>query len=140
MIIDKIKAQNLEAIKTRNSNARAIYGIVINKYMLLNVDKRSKGEEVTDIDVVAILQKTVKELVDEANGYAKVGNMEEKVKIDEQKNIISQFLPQMLAETEIKDIIMSLPDRTIPTVMKHFKANFAGKCDMGLVQKVLKEL
>ena len=140
MIIDKIKAQNLEAIKTRNGNARAIYGIVINKYMLLNVDKRSKGEEVTDIDVVAILQKTVKELVDEANGYAKVGNMEEKVKIDEQKNIISQFLPQMLSETEIKNIIMSLPDRTIPTVMKHFKANFAGKCDMGLVQKVLKEL
>ena len=41
--------------------------------MLLNVEKRAKNEEVTDVDMVQILQKTIKELSDEMEGYAKVG-------------------------------------------------------------------
>ena len=140
MIIDEIKKQNIEAIKNKDQNARAIYGIVINKYMLLNVEKRSKEQEVTDVDMVQILQKTIKELTDEAENYAKVGNTTEVDNINRQKDMLSTFLPKMLSEEEIKDIILALEDKSIPSVMKHFKANYAGKCDMGLVQKVLKTL
>ena len=47
----------------------------------------------------------------------------------------------MLSEEKIKDIILNeVGDTSIPAVMKHFKANYAGKCDMGLVQKVLKSI
>ena len=46
----------------------------------------------------------------------------------------------MLSADEIKSIILSLEDRTIPVVMKHFKANYNGQCDMRLVQEVLKSL
>jgi len=140
MIIDEIKKQNIEAIKSKDQNARAIYGIVINKYMLLNVEKRSKEQEVTDVDMVQILQKTIKELTDEAENYAKVGNTTEVENIKQQKDMLSAFLPKMLSEEEIKNIILTLEDKSIPSVMKHFKANYAGKCDMGLVQKVLKTL
>lgn len=140
MIIDEIKKQNIEAIKSKDQNARAIYGIVINKYMLLNVEKRSKEQEVTDVDMVQILQKTIKELTDEAENYAKVGNTAEVENINRQKEMLNTFLPKMLSEEEIKDIILALEDKSIPSVMKHFKANYAGKCDMGLVQKVLKTL
>ena len=45
-----------------------------------------------------------------------------------------------MSEEEIKNIILSLEDRSIPSIMKHFKQNYAGKCDMGLVNKVLKSL
>lgn len=140
MIIDEIKKQNIEAIKSKDQTARAIYGIVINKYMLLNVEKRSKEQEVTDVDMVQILQKTIKELTDEGENYAKVGNTEEVANVNRQKEMLNAFLPKMLSEEEIKDIILKLDDKSIPSVMKHFKANYAGKCDMGLVQKVLKTL
>ena len=46
----------------------------------------------------------------------------------------------MMDKEEIKNIINSLPDKTIPTVMKHFKTNYAGKVDMREVQEDLKSL
>ena len=42
----------------------------------------------------------------------------------------------MLSEEEIKKEIASLEDKSLPAVMKHFKTNFAGKVEMGLVSKI----
>jgi len=42
----------------------------------------------------------------------------------------------MLSEDEIKAEINKLADKSIPSIMRHFKANFNGKVDMGLVNKV----
>ena len=35
---------------------------------------------------------------------------------------------------------MSLEDRSVPNVMKHFKAEYAGRVDMRKVSQILKEL
>ena len=140
MIIDEIKQRNMQAIKEKDANARAILGIVMNKYLLQSVEKRSKQEEMTDVDMVAILQKTIKELSDEEAVYEKAGRAEQAGEIKAQKAIIDSYLPKMMGEDEIKAIIENLEDKSIGNVMKHFKANYAGKCDMGLVQKVLKSL
>ena len=61
-------------------------------------------------------------------------------KIDAQKEAIASFLPKQLSEEEIREIIASLPDKSIPLVMKHFSANYKGQCDMGLVSKVARSL
>ena len=41
--------------------------------------------------------------------------------INAQKTILEKYLPQMMSEDEIKAIINSLEDKSIPSVMKHFK-------------------
>ena len=46
----------------------------------------------------------------------------------------------MLSQEKIKEIILSLDDKSIPAVMKHFKANYSGKVDMRDVNIVLKSL
>ena len=46
----------------------------------------------------------------------------------------------MMSEDEIKSVIEALPDKSIGAVMKHFKSEYAGKCDMKLVGEVLKKL
>lgn len=140
MIIDEIKKQNMLAMKEKDSVKRNALSVVINKYMLVNIEKKAKGEEATDTDMVAILQKSCKELLEEAENYLKAGNAQMHEEILTQKKIIESFLPQMMSKEEIKEIILSLPDTTIPTVMKHFKANYAGKVDMRDVQDVLKSL
>lgn len=139
MILDEIKKANTEAIKSKNSNARAIYSVVMTKAMMEEVKKREKGENLSDVDLVAIIQKTIKELTDEAESYRKAGNNAEAEKIDEQKSIVAVYLPKMLSKEEIQDIISSLDDKSIPAVMKHFKENYAGKVDMSLVNATLKE-
>ena len=46
----------------------------------------------------------------------------------------------MLSEEEIKKIILTLEDKTVPSVMRHFKTNYNGKCEMKTVSEVLKTL
>ena len=140
MLIDEIKKANIQAMKDKDSVARSIYSVIMNKIMLETIKKREKGEEVGDADVSNILQKTIKELTEEGENYAKVGNAEEEAKIKRQIEIASAYLPKMLSNEEIKEIILSLEDKSIPSVMKHFKTNYNGKCDMRAVQEVLKSL
>ena len=136
MIIDEIKKDNVQAMKDKNALARAIYGVVMNKVMLAGIEAKAKGTELADSDVVQILQKTIKELTEERENYLKANNEAEANNIAVQKELLTKYLPQMLSEEEIKNIIAGMEDKSIPSVMKHFKANYAGKVDMGLVNKI----
>lgn len=140
MLIDEIKKANLEAMKNHDQQKRTALSIVVNKYMLLNIENKAKGVETTDAEVVAILQKTIKELDEEAQNYLKVGNVQENKSVLEQKSAVEKFLPKMMSKEEIKAEMLKLEDKSIGSVMKHFKLNFAGKCDMRDVQEVLKSL
>ena len=108
--------------------------------MLENIKKREQGVELCDVDVIQIMQKTIKELTEEMENYKKVNNAAEIENISKQIAIVNSYLPKMMERDEIKTIILSLDDKSIPNVMKYFKTNYAGKCDMRLVQEVLKSL
>lgn len=140
MIIDEIKKANMEALKAHDESKRTAYSIVINKFMLAKIEKKAKGEEIVDSDMVAILQKAIKELDEEQLNYQKAGRDETVKEIQSQKLALEVFLPKMMSQQEIKDIILGLDDKSIGAVMKHFKINYAGKCDMKTVQEVLKNL
>ncbi len=140
MLIDEIKKANVQAMKDKDTNARSFYSVLLNKIMLENIKKREKGQEVDDADISNILQKSIKELEEEKENYAKVGNSEEVANIEYQIELAKKYLPKMLSNEEIKEIILSLEDKSIPAVMKHFKQNYNGKCDMRAVQEVLKSL
>ena len=140
MIIDDIKKAKIEAMKNKDSVKKNAYDFVINKYMLQNIEFKAQNKEFKDADMVAILQKSVKELAEEKENYVKAGNNEMAQEIDVQLKAVEVFLPQMMSKEEIKKIILSLPDKSIPTVMKHFKSQYAGKVDMRDVQEVLKSL
>ena len=121
MILDEIKKQNIQAMKDHDQVARSIFSVVMNKAMLEGIKKREKGEELVDADMVAILQKTIKELTEECENFKKVNNQE-----------------QMMSQDEIYAIIEKIEDKSIGNVMKTFKTQYAGKCDMRDVQTVLK--
>lgn len=140
MIIEEIKKANIQAMKDKDQKARAIYSVIMNKHLMATVDARTNGKEVFDADMVHIIQKTIKELEEERDNYQKVGNTEEVETIEYEKKLLEKYLPTLLSEDEIKNIIMSLEDKTIPSVMRHFKTNYNGQCDMKVVSNVLKSL
>lgn len=140
MIIDDIKKQNIEAMKNKDTIARNLYSVLLNKIKLEEIKKRETGSPLTDGDVAVVLQKLVKELNEEKSSYEKAGRSETVAELDKQLSLVERFMPKMLSAEEIKNIILSLDDKTIPSVMKHFKANYNGQCDMRLVQEVLKSL
>ena len=140
MIVDEIKKANIQAIKDKDVVARSIYSVLLNKIMLENIKKREVGAELSYVDCIQILQKAIKELTDECENYKKVNNTEEVANIQKQIKIVEAYLPQMMSQAEIKEVILSMEDKSIPSVMRHFKSIYAGKCDMRLVQEVLKNL
>ncbi|MBR5012643.1 MAG: GatB/YqeY domain-containing protein [Clostridia bacterium] len=139
MIKDEIKKANLVAMKNKDQVARGLYSVVLNKIMMEEVKRRTTGNEMTDGDVLAILQKTAKELEEEKAGFEKIGNAKKVAEIDAQQKLVEAFLPQLMSKDEILSEILKLEDKSVGSVMKHFKQNFNGKCDMTLVKKVLDE-
>ena len=140
MLIDELKAANIKAMKERDNSARAVLSVVLTKYKLQEVELKRQGKEIGDKELLAIIQKVLKELADEKEGYLKVGNTERAEGVAKQEEVLSSYLPKQLSEAEIRAIISSLEDKSVPFVMKHFKTNYAGQVDMSLVNSVLRSL
>ena len=136
MLIDELSKANIEALKARDQVARAIYSVIIAKYKALDIELKAQGKSATDADLVKVISKSIKELDEEKESYAKAGRDEEVKNILTQKALIEKYLPKLLSEEEIRKIIDSLEDRSMPSVMKHFKMNYDGKVDMSLVSKI----
>ena len=136
MLIDELNKANIEALKKRDQVARAIYSVLLSKYKALDIELRSQGKEASDQDMVKLIAKTIKELDEEKESYARAGRTEEVDNIVTQKSLIEKYLPKLMSEEEIRKVIDSLDDKSIPSVMKHFKMNYDGKVDMSLVSKI----
>lgn len=140
MLINEIKKANIEAMKNKDKDSRAVYSVVISRYQLQEVEAKASGKTIGDTELLTIIQKVLKELNDEKEGYAKVNNLEKVASIENQIKTISNFLPKQLTAEEIKEEISKLDDKTLPNIMKHFKTNFAGKVNMSLVSQIAREL
>ncbi len=140
MLYDELKKANIEALKQRDSNKRAVLSVLLNKIKLAEIEKRTSGGELTEADVVTILQKSLKELNEEKEAFVRAGRDEMVKSLDGQIAFVETYLPKMMSADEIRQVIETLPDKSVPFVMKHFKSNYAGKCDMREVQTVLKAL
>lgn len=136
MLLDDLKKQNLQAMKDHDADKRAILSVVISKAQVQQVEARASGKDFGDNDVLSIIQKVLKELSDEKAGYQQVGNLVRVGSISRQENVIKEYLPKQLSEEEIREEIAKLEDKSLPSVMKHFKINFAGRVDMALVSKI----
>jgi uncharacterized protein YqeY len=141
MLIDTLKKDNMLALKDHNTSKRAILSIVINKWMVASTDAKVKAAGgVSEADIISMIQKTIKEVEEEKLDYEKVNNSIKSKDCDYQIEVLQSYLPKMLSKEEIKSIIDTLEDKSVPAVMKHFKTNYAGKVDMGLVLQVTKEI
>ena len=140
MTIDDFKKAKIEAMKNHDKDTVTGLNTLINKLMLFNIEKRAKGEEMSEADYVQILKKTQKELVEEKEAFEKAGREDTVRSLENQIAAIEKYLPKIMSEEEIRAVIAALPDKSVPAVMKHFKTEYAGKCDMAEVNKVLRSL
>lgn len=139
MLIDELKKAQMEALKTKDTLKRSVLQIVTGKVKLAEIEKRTKNELLTDDDVLLVINKVIKELDEEILAFKNANRLEKVEELIKQKQILEAYLPAKLTEEEIKEIINSLEDKSMPNIMKHFKQNYLGKCDMKLVNKLANE-
>ena len=139
MLIDELKKAQMEALKTKDTLKRSVLQIVTGKVKLAEIEKRTKNESLTDDDVLLVINKVIKELDEEILAFKNANRLEKVEELTLQKQILEAYLPAKLTEEEIREIINSLEDKSMPNIMKHFKQNYLGKCDMKLVNKLANE-
>jgi len=138
MLIDEIKAAKVQAMKDHNEDAKTALSMLVSSYLLLNVENRAKGKETSDGEVVTLIQKSINSLKEEQKMYAENGREASVKSIENQIASIQVFLPKMLSEEEIVQIIEKLDDKSIKNVMMTFKRDYLGKVDMSLVSQIAK--
>lgn len=139
MTLEELKKEKVTAMKAKDADAVTAYNAVISKLMLMKTDA-NHGPDITDADIVTACRKTESELVEERANFEKAGRAETVASLDKQIATVKKYIPEMLGEDKIKEIISSLADKSVPNVMKYFKTNYAGKVDMKLVNETLKKM
>lgn len=140
MILEEINKANVVAFKEKNAVIKDVISVIKSRAKLLEVEKRASMQEITDGDVANLIQKLIKELAEAQENYNKVGNTAEVDNLAKQIEFCKKYLPKKLDVNEIKAVIITLDDKSVPNVMKYFKTNYAGAVDMREVQEVLKTM
>lgn len=135
----ELKKAKMAALKNKDTNAQNVMGVLIAAYQKAESDKKVKGQEMTDADMVSILNKVLKELEDEKAMYESANRTVEAANSLVQMEIVKSYMPAMMSEEEVRKVIEGLEDKSIKNVMMVFKSQYAGKVDMGLVSKVARE-
>lgn len=140
MTLAEFKKDKIGFMKEKNKEAVSALNLVINKIMLAEIEKKAQGETLSEGEILNILTKAEKELEEERDAFQKAGRGDSVIALNKQIETIKKYLPALMTEDEIKAEIEKLDDKSMPTVMKHFKLNFNGKCDMRLVGQILKSM
>ena len=139
MTLEQFKKEKVEAMKNHDKDTVSALNVIITKIMSLTIEKRATNEVVSEADIDTLLKKAEKELIEEKEGFEKAGRLENVASLTKQIEVIKKYLPEMLSEDKIREIISNLEDKSIPSVMKYFKLNYQGKADMKMVSVIAKE-
>lgn len=135
----ELKKEKMQALKAHDSTKGAILGVLISAYQKNEIEKKAKGQEMFDADMVSILNHALKELQDEKAMYESASRNDEVEKINAQIEVVKSYLPVMMSESEIRSVIEGLEDKSIKSIMSEFKTKYNGKADMGFVSRLAKE-
>ena len=125
MLEDKIYKDYLEALKSKNKPKRAFLSFIRSE--LKNQAINLKKEKLPDDETLAVLKKVQKRLLDAKESIASSQRTELIQNLEEELNIVSQYLPKPLEEDELLQIIEKIISET-------------GACSMKDMGKVMKEV
>lgn len=138
MVYSKIKTDMMQALKEKRISDKETLGFLFSQ--LKNKAIELRVNELEDNDTFQVIQKFIKALKEEKDSYEKAGRQNMLTAFDNQIQLVESYLPKQLSENDIINIINSLPDKSIPNVMRHFKNNFSGQVDMQLVNKLVRSI
>lgn len=129
-IQDELKAAMLARDQERLSTLRML------KSALGYAQIERKNEELSDADVVALIQKEIKKRNDSADQFAKAARQELADKELREAGILQSFLPQAFSAQELDDLVRASIAETgatskkdMGTVIKAVQTKAAGRAD-----------
>lgn len=142
-----IKEQFKRAMLDKNEDRKRVLGNLMALMKNKEIELRAKNKELTDEDIIGLIQKTIKQDA-EANEMFIQGGRADLVKQNEVEiAILQSFLPKQLSETELKEVIEVMIEITGATsvrdmgkVISQIKSKYSGQVDMSKVSILVKDM
>ncbi len=145
MLRDDINKALTEAQKAKNERAVSTLRMVNSTLKNADIEARTTGKPLGDPEVLAILQKMIKQRQESVEMYKK-GDRPDLVKQEEEEiAIISAYLPKQMSEAEVTAVIDAAIAETGAAGMKDMgkvigilRGKYAGQMDFGKASGLVK--
>ena len=140
----KIQSDLVQAIKHRQDNAISALRFV--KTAIMEVKTAPNGKkDLDDSDIVKIIQKLVKQRKESMDIYSQAGRDELADKEQQEMFALMNYLPKMLSESEVEEIVAkTIADlgatsmKDMGKVMGFINKTYAGQVDGSMVSRIVK--
>lgn len=144
MLKEKLLEDLKNAMKEKNEIKKNTVQMV--RAAILQVEK-DKGVTLEDEQVLDIIAKESKKRKDSLEDYKKSGREDLIMQVEQEIQILSEYLPKQLSKEEIAVIVKQIIDETGATsmkemgiIMKEAKAKMGASADGKTINEVVKEL
>ena len=139
LISEAIKSSMKRGDKENTTTLR----MAISEIKKEEIDKKS---DLTDQEIIVILQKMIKQRKDSSSQFSSAGRDELAEKEEREIKSLTEFLPEQLTEEEIEKIVSKTVNdlnaqspQDIGKVMGSLKSQLQGKADMSIVSRMVKQ-
>ena len=148
MLREKFNEALKDAMRAKDARKVGTLRLINSALKDKDIEARGLGKApLNDEEVLALLQKMIKQRNDSIEAYEKAGRADLVAQEQEEKAIIEAYLPQQMDLEEVKAAVAAVIASTgaasvkdMGKVMAELKAKFAGKMDFSKANGVVKEL
>jgi uncharacterized protein YqeY len=148
MLRDKFNDALKDAMRAKDPRKVGTLRLVNAALKDKDIEARGLGKPpLNDEDILALLQKMIKQRNDSIEAYQKAGRDDLVTQEQEEKAIIEAYLPQQMGPDEVKAAVQAAIATTgaasvkdMGKVMGELKTKFAGRMDFSKANGVVKEL
>lgn len=144
-LLERLTNDYKEAMKEKNETKKIVLNLILAKIKNKKIELQ---KDLEDPDIVAIIKKEVKEIL-ETMGFLEKANKVEDVEIEKQKKLLLDFyLPVTMSKEQTIELIKKLIAEHNLTdlrtqrwlLMKELMANYKSEVDGGLVNEIINEM
>jgi uncharacterized protein YqeY len=146
MLRDAINTAVKEAMKAKDERKLSTLRMVNSTLKNADIEARGQGKPpLADSDILAVLQKMIKQRQESVELYDKGGRAELAAQEREEIAVISAYLPKQMTEDEVKAAISAIVAETgaagikdMGKVIGALKAKYAGQMDFAKASALVK--
>ncbi len=139
---EQIQSDMKGAMRAGEKERLSVIRMLLAAIQTREIEERS---ELSDQDVLAVVEKQVKQRKDSAKQYADAGRPDHEAAELSEAEILKGYLPEQLSEAEITALLDDVMDATgasgmkdMGKVMGQLKAKAQGRADMGTLSALVK--
>ena len=146
---NKIKESLKQGIKNKDEVATSTVRLILAAIKDHDIQNRTKkdNDQISDVEILNLLQKMIKQRQESVNIYAKAGRVDLKKREEKEIIVIESFLPQQIKKDELKKIIKDVTKelecisiKDLGKLISFLKEKYPGQLDMKEVAIIAKKI